>query len=786
MSRRLRRRILYVCLAGLLGVVFRVPWHTSVNKTTAPPTGLSHSQHMEPVWGMLRIRQRLPLRIAVIGHGAQSWHFVTVVSLLERAIVLHSPSPTAAVHTASDESRAASCLEHDYCVLMLPAQALLSRSSQEAWESSNRSISWNRIHMVFASQPEVRDLELELLLSQRTPCLLLAADSQDSLLASPPKEWLAPTGDALVQRSADRDACFRYGAAWHASRLGLGMARRDIWSALAQRLPARKNATRAREQARKLGCNSIRMEWETRSLGRAAFASAAVFNTTTLESADAEHAAVADPLARHWQQYSWYGTGVQPIRPPVCDARLAWHAIRAQHNGVVQELAALATVLRERVVVHAAIVPQGLLENISTSMVSRERWRVPQASTLASLAPLTTRATASRKLTLTRDDVRNYPLYHEPWLHTDKGLQIYSRWKRLRCAPETDALRSHRYNTCVVFGGATHMTRKGTRAGDRRVLMRKLQCTWHRLAAGHDAAFSVGPSSVAKPLDVDRRGAKATHNGSVTSSKVAWYDVSWVHNPVVSTLPGVRHVFVIGSFFDEAYTKIVQFANRPPDFDLRCIFDSVLAALGYSRRCPERVAPLPRCEKSHFFLHPSFKNLDDLFPPAWLKRTVKSSNSLEQNKRIYGPSLGFYAVALAREMCSCVTLAGFDVNVLDPDATYGERPTGLRVRDQGHDFILERRLYQRWIGHSQNTTCEALSVSAESANKRRHKGRRRHSTVGPVRVRVLTHAPEPEYQTVTSCSGLRQRQPPVEHLQARRMKKALEQVPWEYEEDAWT
>ena len=107
-----------------------------------------------------------------------------------------------------------------------------------------------------------------------------------------------------------------------------------------------------------------------------------------------------------------------------------------------------------------------------------------------------------------------------------------------------------------------------------------------------------------------------------------------------------------------------------------------------------------RYSRVTYIVHPLLKDLDGVFPPQWHATSRIPSASLESGAPTYSPSLGFYSTLLGLEMCACVTLFGFDVDLTDPDATYGVRPSGALLRDQGHNFTLERMWLQAAINAS--------------------------------------------------------------------------------------
>ena len=91
---------------------------------------------------------------------------------------------------------------------------------------------------------------------------------------------------------------------------------------------------------------------------------------------------------------------------------------------------------------------------------------------------------------------------------------------------------------------------------------------------------------------------------------------------------------------------------------------------------------------------PDFKDQDDFFPNA----TRRPANSMSSSKRIYNPSLGFFALRLAAHICDNIDIHAFDLHVLDLNAPYGYRAGrhGM-VRHQDHDFVGERQAIPRML-----------------------------------------------------------------------------------------
>ncbi len=93
------------------------------------------------------------------------------------------------------------------------------------------------------------------------------------------------------------------------------------------------------------------------------------------------------------------------------------------------------------------------------------------------------------------------------------------------------------------------------------------------------------------------------------------------------------------------------------------------------------------CLSRSFLTHYSFKNQDDNFVGFMHPRRAQS---MTENRTIYNPSLGFFAIKLALHLCADIKLFDYDIHVLDPNAKY--RRGWPRISKHHHAFLIERRV----------------------------------------------------------------------------------------------
>ncbi len=93
------------------------------------------------------------------------------------------------------------------------------------------------------------------------------------------------------------------------------------------------------------------------------------------------------------------------------------------------------------------------------------------------------------------------------------------------------------------------------------------------------------------------------------------------------------------------------------------------------------------CKAGAFVTDPRLKEMDRFFV-NYTHKPLRAK-SMRTMQPIYNPSLGFFAVVIGMQLCHSVQLYAYDLDVLRPNAVYRGRG---RVKDQQHDFIMERQV----------------------------------------------------------------------------------------------